>query len=152
MAYALVTATDDAREVIEARLAALWVSGVTPRTPIQYPAVLGLIDTDGGVIMSPPTNAAWLKLDIVWGSTEEATFSVDGSLNRNLGVIQMSLYVPANAGVGALETLKGHARVIFSRFVGSGIRCRASSPGPNFTDAGWMVGIVTTAFECYEEM
>lgn len=64
MAFALATATNDARAVIEARLAAQWVSGDDYRTAIQYPAVLGLIDTDGAVIMSPPTDTAWLKLDV----------------------------------------------------------------------------------------
>ena len=150
MAESLITVLGVTRKVIETRVRDLWKENDIPLTPIQYPSVLGLVDIDGQIINASPTQAPWLKLDIQWGSTEEATISDTCSLNRSVGVILLSIYVPANRGSLELDRLKGLARGIFSRYVGNGLRCRASSPGPDLPNAGWIVGIISTAFEFYE--
>lgn len=150
MAETITTIENTILRVIESRIDTEWRAA--GRSAVQYPMVMGLKGTDGLITNAPPTNAIWLKADIVPGETTEATFSQDCSMNRNTGVIQLAVYVPANQGTVTLATYKGYARAIFSRYVGNGLRCRASNWGPNLTDAGWIVGIVTTAFEFYESM
>jgi len=151
MSDTVSTITETIRRVIEERLEAAWVNGAALRTPIQYPGVTRLKNTDGTLIDDPPTDSPWIKLEIQWSATVEATISVNQYLNRNTGVIQISVYAPDGSGTSQLETFKGLARAVFSRFDGDGgLRCRASQPGPNYKDDPWLVGIIKTEFECYE--
>lgn len=150
MAESLTTIENTISRVIEARVAAEWQDSGTPRTPIQYSGVLGLVDATGQIIPAPPTDAAWLRIDIIWGDTEEWTLPTStGFLNRSTGLIQLTVFAPANQGTVALETYKGYAKAIFSRHQGSGLRCRASRT-ENLTNEGWLMGVVTTPFEIYE--
>lgn len=139
------------RSTVEARVLDQWRDAGVLRTAVQLPAMPKLHDTDGSFLNEPPRERAWLKVEIQPVDTEVATISPANALNRTTGIIQVSVYVPAGKGTVELETLKGLARLLFSRFDGGGgLRCRASGPGPNLKDDPWLVGIIKTEFEVYE--
>lgn len=149
MAWTVATAITNAHQAIEQRIAAQWVDGSgTQRTPIQWPAVDG-IDNLGTIETQPPTDAPWLKVDILQGDSFPFTFGTV-ALNTNVAVIQLSVYVPRNNGMATLNEYKGYARAIFTRYVGNGLRCEASSVGPDLEERGYLIGIVRTKVE-YEE-
>src|SRR5262249_11779117 len=156
MPETISTTLDTIRGVIEQRVLTEWV--VTPggarRSPIQFPGVKELLNVDGTMATDAPIDTPWLKVEIQWIGADEVTFAggASGALNRNDGVILLKVFVPNGLGTSQLEQLKGKARLIFSRFVGSGLRCRASGPGPNLAEVAWLVGVVPTPFECYESV
>jgi len=128
-----------------------WKTGGVPRSAIQYPGVLGLVDTNGAVISAPPTNTPWLKLDIVNGDTFPATFGGPVGLNRVIVLIQLSVFVPRNQGQQQINTLIGFAKAIFSRYQLSGLRCLESSV-IDLDGGGWLAKAARTPCEFYEEV
>lgn len=132
------------RAAVESRVAAQWVDGGG-----QPPSVISWPD----VPFTVPTNAAWLKVSILFGDSFPTTICGNGSgLNRNVGSIQLQVYVPKGRGTGAqLDTLAGTARGIFSRFSGSGLLCGATRDANDpVTSGAWLVKTVTTPFEVQE--
>jgi hypothetical protein len=156
MAETISTILDSIRSVVEQKVLTDWV--VTPggarRSPIQFPGVNELLKEDGTMMAEAPVDTPWLKVEIQWNDTEEVTFAggSSGALNRNSGTILLKVFAPNGQGTSQLEQWKGYARTIFSRFVGSGLRCRASGPGPNLPERAWLVGVIATPFECYESL
>ena len=154
MADSLTTINDVLRSVIEQRVLTEWVVSIggSRRSAIQFPGVNELLAVDGSMLTEPPVDTPWLKVEIQWFETEPLTFAggASGALNRNTGAIVLKVFTPNGLGTSQLEQLKGHARKIFSRFHGDGLRCLASSPGPNLTEKSWMFGTITTNFEAYE--
>lgn len=147
MSTTVTNSITEAHQAIEARIAANWGF-----TPVQYPNVTGLVDgAEGAMLKEPPTNNPWMKVDVLYGDSFLASIAGgESGLTRNTGVIQLKIYAPKGDGMVRINELKGWARRIFSRFVGNGLACRASSAGPDLTEAGWLVGVVRTPFEFYE--
>jgi hypothetical protein len=143
----IANSVTEAHEAIEARIAANWGF-----TPVQYPNKLGLQDgAETELLSQPVAGSPWLRVDVIYGDSFIASIAGgESGMNRNTGVIQLKVYVPRGEGMAQLNELKGWARQIFSRFVGNGLACRASSSGPDVIEAGWMVGVVRTPFEFYE--
>jgi len=150
MALTVEQARQAIQSAIEQRVEAEWVSGGIPRTAVQFPDVLGLRDINGQTIEKPPPESPWLQVDLIWGSSLEATFGIS-ALNENAALIQLSVFVPRNRGKGPLNQLVGYAAKIFDRFHGNNLRCRSSSLGPDLPGAGYLVGIVRTAVAFYTE-
>lgn len=145
------------RSVVESRLRALWVESPNVlRTPIQFPNVAGLVDKNGTMLTHPPQQAPWLKLDIGWGEGRAATLGTP-ALNELVGVIYLSIFVPSGTGTAALETLKGHARKIFTRYHGglstpvNDLRCQVTSAGSRTEqDGAWIYSVLSTRFYTFE--
>lgn len=153
MSWPTATAQSSAHQAIEARLVAQWVDGSLYRTAIQFPGVLGLVDTDKTtIIATPPTNTAWLKLDVIHGDTEAATYGGTSGSNLTVAIIQLTLFVPRQRGMAQMNELAGLARVIFNRYHANGLRCNASSFQLLPDDKGWMAGMVRTVCEYFEEV
>lgn len=154
MAWDVAESQSKAQQAVETRIAAAWVDGPLYRTPIQWPAVLGLKDVDKTTtIPAPPTNAPWLKVDIINGDTEPATFGGTKGLNVTTAIIQLTIYAPRQCGLKQLNELAGLAKAIFSRqLTGDGIRPLASGFKMLPDEKGWIVGMVRTPFEYYEEV
>jgi hypothetical protein len=139
--------------VIEQRFIAQWTVSSAYRCAVQFPSVLGLIDTDKTTILSePPTDDDWLKLDIVDGDTEAAAYCPTHGLNRVGGFIQLTIFSPKQAGDKQLFTLGGLAKAIFNRHLANGLRCEASSLEKITPEGGWNRAVARTPFEYYEEV
>lgn len=132
------------RAAVEQRVEAQWVDGnAAALTVISWPDVQ----------FTPPSNAAWLKVSILFGDSFPTTICGNGSgLNKNVGSIQLQVYVPKGRGTGAqLDTLAGTMRGIFSRFSGSGLLCGASRDANDpVTPGAWLTKTITTPFEVQE--
>lgn len=153
MAFNDETSRLDVGRVIEARLASGWTNAGAYRTAIQFPSVLGLIDTNMTTILStPPTGADWIKLDIVDGDTEAVTFGGTSGQNRCDGLIQVMLFTPKQAGDKQLFTLGGLLKQIFNRYHANGLHCNASALRKIDDEKGWLRAIVRTPFEYFEEV
>ena len=128
--------------LIEARIESEWIDGDSdPLTVIAWPLVE----------FEPPTNAAWLKVDILFGDSFARTVSGNNEgVNSNVGVIQLSVFAPKGQGAGALNTLTGKARDIFSRHTGGGLICQASGTGFQGIDGAWAYRTIRTNFQAYE--
>lgn len=153
MAFATATALTDSTAAIQARLVTGWTNSGSLRTPIQFPGVLGLIDTDNATpIATPPTGSAWLKLDLIYGDTEPATYGGTSGSNLTTLIIQLSLFVPRQRGLAQMNELAGIAKGIFNRYHASGLRCEASSFRLLPEDRGHLAGMVRTVCEYFEEV
>ncbi|MEP7340432.1 MAG: hypothetical protein ABI977_22060 [Acidobacteriota bacterium] len=138
---------------IRRRLMAVWLDGDGALlTPIQFPAVPGLVaDVTGALVPRAPSGLPWLKLDLRWVESSEFTIS-QPALNKNVGIIQLAIFVPAGLGTAMIETLVGQARTVFNKFYGEGgLICKASSPGPDLKAGAWMASTVVTEFYCHEQ-
>ncbi|SRR5581483_3109001 len=146
--------TEIIRSAIESRLKTLWVDNSNnPRTPIQYPNVKGLVNVDGSIIDRPPTDSAWLQLDILMGPSAIATIGQNGGgQNQCFGTVQLSVMGPKGNGTSALNLLVDYARAIFNRASFSGLLFRASSLPRQIPDDGCFRMIVNTPFDFYESV
>ena len=153
MAFNDETSRLEVGRVIEARLATGWTNGSEYRTAVQFPSVLGLISTDKATILEkPPTGADWIKMDIVDGDTEAATYGGPSGQNLCSGIIQIMLFSPKQKGDKQLFTLGGLLKPIFNRYHASGLRCSASALRKTDSEGGWNRAIVQTPFEYFEEV
>lgn len=98
-----------------------------------------------------PANDPWLKVDIFIGDTQAVTISTV-KLNRNVGTLQLTIFIPAAEGPGEMDTLAGKAKSIFSRFFGSGLDFQAMSGPVTQVEDGQMSGVVTGTFYFYEQL
>jgi hypothetical protein len=154
MAWDVTESVTNAHRAVEARIVADWTDSGALRTPIQFPAVLGLLDTDGTTMLStPPTGAAWLKVDILHGETEAHSRCGDHGMNRGLLIVQLMIFVPRQRGLKELNSLAGYAKEIFSRkFNADGLLADASSFRVLPDDRGYLVGMVRTPIIYFEQV
>lgn len=135
----------DIRAIIEQRIAAQWVDeDDRALTRIAWP-MTKLTPTPNG-------RESWLKVDVLFGSSFHST--VDGNqrgTNRNVGVIQLQVFVPNDgSGSALLDTMAGRAREIFSDYSGDGLLCQASGDFFAGIDDAWAFATIRTDFSAYE--
>lgn len=132
----------DITALIEARIETQWVDDDDdPLTVIAWPLVE----------FEPPINAAWLKVDILFGDSFARTVSGNNTgVNNNVGVIQLQVFAPKGKAAGALNTLTGKARKIFSRHSGGGLICQASGIALQGVNGAWAFRTIRTNFSAYE--
>lgn len=153
MGFSNTTSRLDIGRIIEARFSVQWTVTGAYRTAVQFPSVLGLKATDTTTILSePPTDASWIKLDIVDGDTEAVCYGGTSGSNRADGLIQLMMFSPRQAGDATLFTLAGYANAIFDRYHANGLRCRASAIQKIDPEKGWNRAIIRTPFEYYIEV
>jgi len=150
MAESVENAVRAARAAIEMRLRAQWVNGGQLLTPIQWPNTAGW-EIQGGWSEQMPSNTPWLKVDILFGDNQPITISTP-KLNRNVGLLQLTIFIPAAEGPGEIDTLAGKAKAIFSRFFGNGLDFEAMAGPVTDQDDGQMSGVVTGTFYFYEQV
>lgn len=150
MAETVANAVRVARAAIETKLRAEWISGGNLLTPIQWPNAAGW-EVIGGWNEQQPPNDPWLKVDILIGDTQPVTISTP-KLNRNVGLLQLTIFIPAAEGPGEMDELAGKAKAIFSRFFGSGLEFEAMAGPVTQQDDGQMSGVVTGTFFFYEQI
>jgi hypothetical protein len=151
MAETVANAVRAARSAIETRLRAQWVTGGGQLlTPIQWPNAAGW-ETASGWSEQLPGNDPWLKVDIFIGDNQPVTISTV-KLNRNVGLLQLTIFIPAAEGAGEMDELAGKAKAIFSRFFGNGLEFVSVSGPVTQQDAGQMSGVVTGTFYFYEQV
>lgn len=150
MAETVEAATRAARAAIETRLRALWVTGGSQLlTPIQWPNAAGW-ETATGWSEQLPGNDPWLKVDIFFGDNLAVTLG-QTKLNRNVGTLQITIFIPAAEGAGEMDELAGKAKAIFSRFFGSGLEFEAMAGPVTQQEQGQMAGVVSGTFYFYEQ-
>lgn len=153
MAFNDETSRLEIGRVIEARLASGWTSSGSYRTAIQFPSLVGLVDTNTTtILLIPPTGADWIKLDILDDDTEAFSFGGTSGQNRCFGMIQIMLFSPKQFGDKQLLTLGGLLKPIFNRYHASGLKCDASNLRKIDGEKGWNRVIVTTPFVYFEEV
>lgn len=151
MAETVANAVRAARAAIETKLRAEWVNGLGQLlTPIQWPNTAGF-EVVGGWSEQLPGNDPWLKVDILIGDNQSITISTV-KLNRNVGLLQLIIFIPAAEGPGEMDELAGKAKAIFSRFFGNGLEFDAVSGPITQQDDGQMSGVVTGTFFFYEQV
>lgn len=154
MAWDVSESQSKVQQAIEARIVAQWIDGPLYRTPIQWPAVMGLVGKDKTTILSaPPTNEAWLKVDVINGETAPFSRSGDNGMNKTLVIVQLTIYAPRQKGLKQLNELAGAAKAIFSRkFNADGLQPGASSFRLLPDERGQLVGMVRTPVEYFEQV
>lgn len=154
MAWDVTESLVKAQQAVQARIVAQWIDGPLYRTPIQFPAVLGLVDVDKvAMIAAPPTNAPWLKVDVITGDTEPFSRCGDHGMNVTTVIVQLTIYAPRQKGLKQLLELGGLAKAIFSRkFNADGLQPGASSFRLLPDEKGWIVGMVRTPIDFFEQV
>ena len=155
MAEALATVLDTAYSVIETRIRAQWQSGGLLISPVQFPAVLGLVDVDAVTIIDkPPTNAPWLKIDWQSGFITPGTIGPT-ALNNHTGILLLTVYAPRNKGTVEINLLAGQAAAIFNGFRGEPIRDTIVESvvfvPSSREEAGWLKKAATVRVFYYSE-
>jgi hypothetical protein len=97
---------------IQARFKAAW--GTT--TPVSYP----------NVSFTPPSTA-WVRLTILSGEESRLTFGAETNNYRNVGVIVIQVFTPANQGNAAALALADQAAAVFRGWCGATVRCRSAT-------------------------
>lgn len=150
MAATVNASTRQARSAIETRLKAQWRNGGNLLTPIQWPNASGW-ETAGGWSEQMPANDPWLKVDVLFGDNQAVTMG-QVKLNRNVAILQLTLFFPRTEGAGELDEMAGTAKAIFSRYCGDGLEFEAMAGPVTQQEQGQMTGVLTGTFYFYEQV
>lgn len=131
----MASAVKTANLAILARVDAQW--GTT--TDVAWP----------NVDFNPPDQDQWLRVDVVWGDGFLETMETTGS-NRLYGFVQLTLFGPQGAGLGALMTNIDTARDMLNRWSGSGVSFGATSGPMPIDDEQYAARMVSTPFDVRE--
>ena len=151
------SAINNARTVIEGLVRTRWTNDAGQLlTPVRFQDALKL-ESAGGELEREPEKLPWLKVDILWGDSFAASFG-PGSLNRNVGVAQVTLFYPkhfpAAPGAAGVLGLADKARTIFAQKAEdecNGLLFQPSSLPDRQPDEGaWKVSTIRTDFEFWE--
>ncbi len=129
----MASALDTARKTIEARVKTQWEAGLD--TTIAWENK----KTD------PPATGAWIKVNILWGTTE---LSTKNGRNTIPGVLQIAVFSPSDTpGMGALHTTADAVRDMVNRLETSGVRFGTpSGPKPAAASGRWLQRVVDIPF------
>lgn len=110
MAFAIATATADARAVIEARVKDTWVTDCGQlETSLQF----------GNTGIDPPSNAVWMRATLILGeSGNEGAF---GRIDTKPGLLQCDWFGIKNRGAKALDVFADTFKADFQRADDGGI-------------------------------
>lgn len=134
MGYAATEST------IRSRFATLWASA--------RPTVRIFHDNAGNDVQ-PPQNAAWVRLTILPGTSQQVEM---GRLRRwrRVGVVTVQIFVPAASGTGLATELSDSVIQIFEGITVSGVIFRATSLNRVGLDGAWLQYNATTPFQADE--
>ncbi len=104
MAFAIATATADARAVIEDRVKTTWVTDCGQlETSLQF----------GNTGIDPPSNAVWMRATLILG--EGGTEGAFGRIDTKPALVQFDWFGIKNRGAKALDIFADTFKVAFQR-------------------------------------
>ena len=122
MAFAIATATADARAVIEDRVKTTWVTDCGQlETSLQF----------GNTGIDPPSNAVWMRATLILGETSGTI----GVLDIKPAIVQLDWFGPKNVGAHQLNVFADKFKAKFQRATAGGIFFYACDGPREFPDS-----------------
>ncbi len=139
MALSPSEALANARTVIEGRLLDRWAAAGCDPGVIAWP----------GIDFEPPTNAAWLEVQIDYGTNRRLTVG-DARTHQNVGSLDLIFRRPDSDGMGELLRLVGIVKDAFQGWTGNEVQFDTVSVNAPVSENGWQIAAVVAEFNFYE--